>query len=677
MHRILTILLITVLSQSVFAATNTITSVTNSIDRGTNVLQFNLEQPVNTDPSNFTASLTKIVIELDYTNSQVPRTTNIDNGNVTSVNIVQTDDRARIVINLKTQTTYKILTDNNKLYILIDPVRQPEITMISTKTVEDLILIVRQIIARGTQLQDAIEPLNAILMLAPGTYTEEAQEVIGLIYERTRQYERAKTEDKLFLALYPNSLSYTRVKERLIALEIAEPAEKTNILGEKKPRLGKDTRTEASIAEYYVTGISSMDGKPYVEDQSSLISNIRASAMFRDDQYQLSLAYRQSKINNFLNSASNKDILSLGYIDLKDTFKQQQIRIGRQNAVNGVIGRFDGIYAAANIDDDTRVSVVTGIPYIGQTNTSRQFYGADAETMFDNKWSGDIYYNYQLADNIPERSAIGANLRYFYNNISVLQSIEYDILYNALNSVTVQGNAQFDPYGIYFLYDRRKSPMLFAERAVMLGLNSPMRQPYGSVGDAFSNSGLSTSDIYKFINSSTSTSNAYVIGLSKQLNTIWNVSVDYQVTNMSAANDTSFIPTEDNPFSLIQQPATSDTQSLNFHALGTDVLVKGHTVNALLMFSDDGASTMYTVTLLNGIQLTNVRFDLLLMYFNRNQLLSVMTSTTASIRANYKLQSSSIEAQLSATDNSTYDKMSSTLSKSSSISLVLGWKIDF
>jgi hypothetical protein len=225
--------------------------------------------------------------------------------------------------------------------------------------------------------------------------------------------------------------------------------------------------------------------------------------------------------------------------------------------------------------------------------------------------------------------------------------------------------------------DKRKSPMLFAERALVIGLNMPNRQPFNSVGETFRNSGLSSDDIYKFINNSTAVSNAYVMGIGKQINPKWNLSVDYQISNLSATDDTSFIPTADNPFSVIQQPSTDNAYSLNFHVLGTDVLTKGHTVNALAMRSWDTDSVTHILTLLNGIQINDIRLDLLVMYVNRDQSLMSTTSTSASIRTNYKLSSSSIEAQLTLTDTHTLDKLQGIRNKSLNTSFVLGWKVDF
>ena len=233
MHRLSAIILVTVLSGFSYASAATI----NDLQDKSAVEQINLNNAGIVNSTYFITSPAQSVIDINSTNI--------------------------------------LLFPANNNISPVDIVKQPEITISSTKSAETLIKEVRQIIVRGTQLQDAIDLLNAILILAPSEYTEEAQEAIGLVYEQTRQYERAKTENKVFLALYPNSVAYTRIKERLIALEIAEPVEKTNILGEKKPRVGKDAHIEASIAEYYIIGGNSIDGTPYRVDQSTLISNIR------------------------------------------------------------------------------------------------------------------------------------------------------------------------------------------------------------------------------------------------------------------------------------------------------------------------------------------------------------------------------------------------------------------
>jgi hypothetical protein len=653
---------------------NTLTNIAASSDG----VQIDLAEPITFDPRNFSATSTKIVIDLDDTDTPLGRTVTINTNTVQMVNVVKGSDRIRLVITLTSPAAYTVISSGTKLLVSLVPAKQPEITMVATKTPLDLIAEARLIVESGVDLDRAVEPLNGILMLAPGEYTEEAQEMIGAVDERLKLYERAKSEYKLFLAMFPNSKSYTRIKERLIALEIAEPLEPVVPIAQRKPKLGKEQKVDASIAEYYITGGNSINDQPLRTDQSTLISNIRAGATFKDDQYLLKLAYRQSRIDNFFNTSASRDLLTLGYVDFQDTFRDRGIKVGRQNAAYGAIGRFDGVTANVGLDDARRVIIVAGSPYIGPTNTTRQFIGGAYEIIWDDKWSSDVYYNYQTADQITERSAIGSTIRYVKGALSSMAAAEYDTLYNAVNSFTLQVNYQPDPYNIYLLADSRKSPMLFAERSLLLGLNSPSKLPYGSVGEAFGRSGMSASDIYQFVNKSTATANAYVVGVGKQVNPMWNIGVDYQITNMTGATDTSFIPSADNPFSLIEQPATDTTNAVNFRVLGTDVWTRGHTVNGVLSHSTTGAtSEMYIVTLLNGMQFNIIRVDLMVMAMTNTQPFTTTSAMTYSLRSNYRLTSSSIETQLMWTDTSMTDRTSGASTKSASVSLVVGWKIDF
>jgi tetratricopeptide (TPR) repeat protein len=654
-------------------ADNRVLAITNEQE----TVRIELEKPLTGDITNFAVQAgNKVVIDLDDTTSGVARKTKINKGSIIAVDTIVVDDRARIVINLIRDSKYKINVDGTFISIVLES-SAPVAELTPVKPLNELIQSARDILQSGNNLTDAIEPLNAILLLPPNEYSEEAQEQIGLLYEQMAQYDKAKAEYKLFLALFPNSTRYTKVKERLITLEISEPQRKTNIATERKPKLGKDKRVETSIAEYVVVGGVQQDDGPFVTDQQSLISNIRADALFREDQYELKLAYRQSRIDNFLNRSSSKDVLTLGYAEVKDTFKDRSVKVGRQNGLHGAIGRFDGVMSEIGLDNTSRIFVLHGVPFVGQTNTDRKFYGFGYENILTDNWDGEFYVNYQIADGIPERSALGTTVRYYRPELSVTSTIEYDTIYQAVNSFTLHSNATLDPYGLYFLFDKRKSPMLFAERSLMIGLNTASKVPYSSVGEAFSSSGLSQSDVYRFINSSTATSTAFVLGVTKQISSMWNLGVDYQVSSMSSAEDITFVPTVDNPYSLIQQPATAETHSLNFHALGTDVLSKGHTVNALVMLSHDDSSNSYIITLLNGIQLSKIRLDALLMYYNRVQQLTTTESTSVSLRSNYRLTNSAIESQIMLTNSKTTDNATSSVMKSLSASFVLGWKIDF
>jgi len=683
MYRIALALLLASIFRFSFADTipNNLVAVAATQEQNFDVFRIEMDRPIKVEPVHFVLSTSpKIIIDLPDTKSRLSRTIELNQPNLISVTILYTDDRTRIILTLKQKTEYNLKLFGNELIVELDkPVAvAAEPTSITyTKTPYELIVEARKIVSEEKNLSDAIEPLNSLLLMAANEYTEEAQEMIGRVYERTDKPDRAKAEYKIFLATYPNSPLYTKIKERLIAIEIAESSSAVTLKATRKPRLGSDRNFEASISEYYIAGASGSTGNPTQQDQSTLISNVRITGLFKEDQHNTKIVARGSILNNYIKPSASKDQLGLAYVDYQDTYKDYGVRVGRQTTGFGTIGLFDGVTYNYGINDGHRFRLISGVPYIPQSTSSRNFYGFGVESIFNDRWSSSVYYNKQFADGILERSAIGSDIQYINNNLSLTSTIEYDTLYSALNTAMVQGNIRVDPYSYYFLYDKRKSPMLFGERAVLIGLNSPDKQPYNNVGDTFNRSGLLPEEIYSFINNSTATSTAYVLGVSRALNDKWTATADYQITNMSATTDTSFIQTIDNPFSLIEQPAANERRALSVQLFGTDIFRKGHNVNLLANRSLSVSDSQQTLTILNGFIINENRLDLLLMYIKNNQLFTVSDTTASSVRLNYRLDKSMLEIQLSATYTITTDILTQDALNSHNYTLVIGWKKDF
>jgi tetratricopeptide (TPR) repeat protein len=547
-------------------------------------------------------------------------------------------------------------------------------------TPEELITTARTILQSGKNVADAIESLNSILMMAPGQYTQEAHKMICEVYEKMGQPEKAKAEYRAFIAIYPDSPYLKQVRERLIAMEISAPDYVANGIIEKKPRTGQEHTINTSISEYYYTGSTSPEIDQLRVDQSVLITNIRISGIFRDDQHVTRIAIRESGMSNLITPSANKEVLSLGYVDYEDTFLGYNLRIGRQTQATGELGRFDGFAAKYFFENGVKVKATLGIPYIGPTPTQRHFYSLGIESPSDGDWTYSAYYNYQLADNFPERAAVGFDARYFKNGWSLTSVIEYDLLYKELNSVMVQGTiALTSSYNIYLLADRRKSPVLFADKVLQYGMNTPAHQPFMSVADVINSATISNADIYTFVKSATPYATTYVAGLSKQVTADWNAGIDMQVSNATASTDIGFIPTLEAPVSTIAQPAINDMYTINMRLYGTNIFRKDDTVNIILSTSADDKTSSKSFTILDSNPLeNNVRVDTVLSVFDRKQQYSDSTTVITSLRLNYKVSNSStVETQVSVAGTNTRDRLQNTTTNVYNHTLFIGWRVDF
>ena len=261
-------------------------------------------------------------------------------------------------------------------------------------------------LTNNTDLPKAIEKLSEILLLSKNEYTEEALELLGLAYERSKQPELAKAKYASFLTLYPDSPNYTRVRQRLIALEIISPevvAQRINPAGaipEHSSQFG------GALSEYFYSSSTTNGIKQWHADQTALISNLQMTQLYRDDTFSSKSVIRYSDIKNF-NAGIDKNVLTQAYTDFRDTDVGYDLRIGRQSASYGTLSRFDGIVTSYDIDKDKKVVFLTGKPYTPGVVNDRYFYGLGFDFTVNDALTESVYLNRQTAGGFLERSAIG------------------------------------------------------------------------------------------------------------------------------------------------------------------------------------------------------------------------------------------------------------------------------
>jgi tetratricopeptide (TPR) repeat protein len=649
------------------AQENTIRSISGVPSSNVEMIKIEMAHPLQQVPDNYALGTPQaLIIDFEDVVALTPRTVTINQGSVRSVSVAQSDTRTRVIINLFRRTDYRLMLRGSSLMVILDNPIESALP-IDTRPPKELLAAAKKVLAENKDPQEAIDALNALLLLPPDATAQEAQELIVVAYEKAGNPARAMAELRAYIAMYPASKDITRLRQHLIAMEIATPPVHLQGQQARKPRTGKDSKVDTSITEYYYSG----------SDQAALISNVRTSAVFRDDEFTTKLQYRHSTYSTISGSAQNRNLISVAFADWENTYKGYGFRVGRQSPADGAIGRYDGVSGRYALSETSTVKVLFGIPYTGDNTAKRRFYSL-AYSYFDGgPWSYDAYYDHQVADTLPERQAIGLTARYFKNDISATAIIEYDFLYRVLNTTMFQSNIKFGDYGIYILADRRKSPVLFANRALLIGLSGANHQAYDTVAEVLEKSGLTHQSIYQFINETTPYSSVYVLGVNKQLNPKWNLSVDAQVSNTTASTDPEFIPSIDMPVSLVAQQGSGRTVTLNAQLFGQNVREKGNSINALASLVS-GESKGYTLTVLDSTPYKGLRFDTMLMYSRHKTAWNTTTTLTGSFKVNYKInERSTFEAQVSLAKANTQDQQNETATGSFTQTMFLGWRIDF
>lgn len=101
-----------------------IQSVTGSLQGGAEVIRIELSEPLATLPTGFaTQSPARIALDFPETSSSMGRSlVEINQGNLRSVNVVQSGNRSRVVLNLKQATAYRTTMEGNVLLVSLEPV---------------------------------------------------------------------------------------------------------------------------------------------------------------------------------------------------------------------------------------------------------------------------------------------------------------------------------------------------------------------------------------------------------------------------------------------------------------------------------------------------------------------------------------------------------------------------
>lgn len=384
----------------------------------------------------------------------------------------------------------------------------------------------------------AIQILRNLLRLPPNTHSQDAQELIGLAYERLGENGTAKQEYKLYLRLYPEGPGADRIRQRLAALET--PAIPAPL---KKPERNRTSAasTRGSLSQHYYHGQSSIDSATTVlgpatstslsiDDQSALYTDLDLRGRYNSGNWDNRIVIRDTYVANFLEDVESYNRLYSAYYDVANKEDEYSGRFGRQPGTSGgVLGRFDGLFLGYNVLPKWRVNVVAGVPVeFYPVNYDKQFWGTSLDFgLFANHWNGSLYYIQQTVDGIADRQAIGTELRFFDPKGSALLYVDHDILFSELNIATFQATWLSSPSTTWnTLLDHRLAPTLMTSNALF---NAPSGSTIESLLTTMTQEQLRQQAI-----TNTPTFDTYMLGVSHNLNTTWQVGGDVKRFNLSA-----------------------------------------------------------------------------------------------------------------------------------------------
>jgi hypothetical protein len=393
--------------------------------------------------------------------------------------------------------------------------------------------------------ESAIDGLNEILNLPNNTTTRHAQEMIGQLRLQTGDVARARAEFEHFLAIYPKGVDSDRVRLSLKQLPTVE-------IAQAPAPIQVTSSTSGSISMFYFGGqsqVRSLDfqnspisGLPVLQNENllsgndfkQLQTNMDLNWRYRDSDMDQRFVLRDSATADLMPDGSKRNRLTALYYEQRSFVNGTNFRIGRQSPTGGgVMYRYDGVQAGYTFAPNWRVNAVLGKPSDDLLDTKRTFYGAwlEAEGL-TKELSGNLYVNQGMIDGVVDRQAVGTELRYFSNGVSVFSQLDYDTVLQGLNIASLQGNWITEGgSSINFMADRRSTP--FRSLSNILFFQDPnATQLARRVQDLLQTSNLET--LRAQVNSITAMQTQGLLGFTTPLSANWQAGANLTYTNIGA-----------------------------------------------------------------------------------------------------------------------------------------------
>jgi tetratricopeptide (TPR) repeat protein len=408
----------------------------------------------------------------------------------------------------------------------------------------------RDALTRG-DYATAIVTFDQLLRLPPNSYSQDAQEYIGLAHERNGEIVAAQREYELYLKLYPETEGAARVRQRIAALSM--PATTTVLTPVKRKVATSESSVFGNWSQYYYHGAEQRDTTlttsptaPNVTpadnftgtQTKTLRSSLNLTERTRTENYDNRAVVRDTYIKDYLDNARTENRIYSLYYELKQRRNQYSARIGRQPAsAGGVLGYFDGALAGVALTPQLHFNVVGGRPAditkLYKLDSTRSFVGEsiDAGTFFGH-WSTSLYHIKETVDGVTDREAVGSELRYFDETKSFYGLADYDTFFGVTNTTMLQGNWTIRPSNTHattlnVLIDHRRSPALELTNALIgettTSINK-LRETYTL--DELKDHALGNTPVMGM----------YSLGVTQGLGPKWQVNADVRKTHTSATS---------------------------------------------------------------------------------------------------------------------------------------------
>jgi len=336
----------------------------------------------------------------------------------------------------------------------------------------------RSALTNGNNSQ-AILLFTKLLNLKGHKYMADAKEYLGVARERNGQLELAKKEYEEYLKLYKDSRRANTVKQRLMTLN-ARLSQPKRDLKESKRQIASKKRLSKNrvdlfgrVSQIYYNAYINREQASSSNQQNMLLSFLDVTRRERDENKETRLVFSGSHELDFLNANKMEARIRSIYGEYKGKRSGVELSLGRQSVNSGgVLGRFDGGLFGFRLRQKIKMYLVAGVPvdFIDHHNPqwNKPMFGARVDfNELAKNWKTSIYAIQQQVDGVVNRSAVGADARYFTSKKIFYSLIDYDVSYQTVNFLTAHFGFQLNKktkLDVHF--DRRRSPVMLTSNAL-------------------------------------------------------------------------------------------------------------------------------------------------------------------------------------------------------------------
>jgi tetratricopeptide (TPR) repeat protein len=441
----------------------------------------------------------------------------------------------------------------------------------------------------------AVDAFNKLLLLPPNDYSQDGQEWVGVSRERAGQLDKAKTEYDLYLRLYADGGSASRVMQRLVGLSGRGGPQAVAVTEEKK----KAARwmTFGGISSRYYFGNSTNESTQTfnnvpetittkMTDQSMLITTEDVSGRYVSEEYDGRLVFRASNTKDFLSSKASINRVTAAYGEIKDRTREYMVRVGRQSSMGGgVMGRFDGVYGTLGDAQDMKLNGVVGSLADYSQGQHPIFFGAGYE-------SGpySVYALNQTIEGVLDRRALGAEWRYYEGNQSAFAQVDFDTEFREVTLAQLTGAAPFSGMNFNFLLNHSKP--LSTRNALAGASTSSIDALLGAIGSA--------SALHDLASARTMSTDMGQVGVTIPFMQKWQMGGDVRLTNTSGLVASGTLNTVQGYLEAV--PSRGLEKSVTANLVGSSLYVEGDIWSASTTLSTSGSVNGQSIFLANHMQ---------------------------------------------------------------------------